>query len=256
MSTERYVILTDIHFPYEAPCYELMLKVIADPDLNITRLYLNGDIAEFLAVSSHPKAATDSKLLKEEIDYCNMRLNQLGDLGYPVTYLCGNHEYRLERFLHRQAPELWGLGVDVPSLLDFANRPRFRWVSYGIHQFEKVGKTKLWLRHHPLRDGKQHCMNTLLETTVDIAYGHTHQAQSASMRKKSPGSVGVLMQAHSIPFLGDMDAHIFNYRGQCDNWANGFAFVHPHPKNDSYRLENIILENPRELYYNGKTYKV
>src|SRR4051812_43127797 len=125
-----YAILMDTHRPYHhVRAYNLQLKILND--LKIHGLYLIGDYADFYYVNGHgPKHPGIHNDLVDEIDDVNKGLDELDRLfpRIPKHYIEGNHEYRLERFLQNQCPELFGL-LDIRNLLKMHERPLWKWHS-------------------------------------------------------------------------------------------------------------------------------
>lgn len=236
VSIKRYGILNDIHFPFEdRRRYKQALKEFQKR--KIDALYLNGDIGEFLAVSSHARHPADMKLLIEELAYINKRFDEICEMfpGMPVTLIEGNHCYRFFRYIRDVAPQMWGL-IDCPQILKFHERPAWKFVPYGPTQLVRCGISNLYLRHEPLAGGAAHAQATAAKSLVDIAYGHTHQYQVGAHRKFGPKPVTT--KAYSLGWLGDRTHRVFDYRGSKDNWVEGFTIVEADESGD-YTLEFI-----------------
>ncbi len=249
---ERYGILNDIHFPFEdRQRYQIALDILKDQ--NIKHLYLNGDIGEFQGVSSWPVHPTEKKLMSEELDYMNKKFDELCEVfkDVPVTYICGNHENRLFRYIRDLAPQMWGIAPDCPTLLKFEQRPGWKFVDYSPTQLVSCGKSSLYLRHEPLGRGANHARATCENSSVDIAYGHTHTYQAHTHRKFGPTSV--MTKAYSLGWLGDKSRHVFDYRGSKDNWNMGCTVIECDVKTGDYSLDFISLEKI-PVFYKGKNY--
>jgi predicted phosphodiesterase len=241
MGIIQYAVLNDIHFPYhDRKAYRKALNMMQKwPDLR--HIYLNGDIAEIESVSSHPKGPTAQSMLLQELELVNKELDSLAKLfpDLPVTYVCGNHEYRIYRYIRDVAPQMWGL-AEAPSLLKFDERPTWKFIDYGPSQWVKCGKTSnLWLRHEPLVGGATHAKGTAEKAYVSVLYGHTHVYQQYTHKKMGPKPF--LVTATSCGFLGDIKAPCFNYRGSKDNWVNGFTRVDCDEKSGEYSVQFITL---------------
>lgn len=249
MSIERYGILNDIHFPYEDKSrYKTILKVFKSQGIH--RLYLNGDIGEFLAVSAHPKHPSDRLPFSKEVEYCNERFDELQKLfpDIPVTYICGNHEYRFFRYIRDLAPQMWGL-IDCPELFRFDKRPYWRFVDYTPDQLVKCGSSKLYLRHEPLGGGVNSAKMTCEQAYVDIGFGHTHTYQVCSHRKVGPKPITT--KAYSLGWLGDKSRPVFDYRGGKDRWVMGGTLVECDTTTGEYTLDFINLDT-LPVFYRGK----
>lgn len=249
----RYGVLNDIHFPFEnKTAYATAVRLLAS--VGIEHLFLNGDIGEFQGVSSWPVHPTEKNIhLVAEIAYMNKKFDDLCSIfpGVPVTYICGNHEYRLFRFIRDIAPQMWGLVPGCPQLLQFEKRPNWKFVDYGPTQLVRCGKSKLYLRHEPLGRGANHAKQTAEVSLVDIAYGHTHAYQTHSHRKFGP--TPITTRAYSLGFLGDRTRSVFDYRGPKDSWVEGATVVECDAATGDYSLEFIDLRKFPVLY-RGKKY--
>ncbi len=239
MNLEKYVILNDIHFPFEDKTrYQVALNIMKA--LKPKHIYLNGDIGEFLSVSTHAKHPGDNVSFCHEIDYINKKFDELQALfpDVPVTLIEGNHCYRFFRYIRDVAPQMWGL-IDCPILLKFPERPYWKFVPYGPTQIARCGKSNLYLRHEPLGFGQNHSKQTAESSYIDIAYGHTHTYQTYSHQKFGP--IPYIVKAYSLGWLGDKSRAVFDYRGAKANWVEGMTVVEADSKTGEYVLEFIDL---------------
>lgn len=240
MAIVQYAILNDIHFPYEARAYYKAINLIEKfPDLR--GIYLNGDICEIESVSTHPKGPRAESSLLSEVEYANKKFDELeklfGDL--PIDYVCGNHEYRIFRYIRDVAPHLWGM-LEAPKLFRFDERANFKFHDYGPSQLVRVGLTRdLYARHEPLGGGVNHAKATAEKATVSIIYGHTHVYQVAQHKKFGP--ISQTVTAISNGWLGDITKDCFDYRGSRDNWQLGFTRVDCDEKTGEYECRFVYL---------------
>lgn len=248
---ERYAVLNDIHMPFEDKIrYGVALNIMSTLDLS--HIYLNGDIAEFMAISSHPKHPGDTIAFPQEVAYLNKKFDQLEKLfpKVPVTLIEGNHCYRFFRYIRDMAPQMWGL-IDCPLLLGFDKRPGWKFVPYGPTQLVECGKSNLYLRHEPLSFGLNPAKGTAEASYIDIGFGHTHRYQTYSHKKFGP--TPITNTAYSLGWLGDKSRSVFDYRGSKDMWVEGFTIVECDTKSGEYSLEFISLIRLPALY-RGKTF--
>ncbi len=240
MGIESYGILNDVHLPFEDKArYKVALKIFLKR--RISRLYLNGDIAEFLAVSTHPKHPGDKIDFCAELVYLNNKFDELQQMfaDIPVIYICGNHEYRFFRYVRDLAPQLWGL-TDCPKLLNFEERPGWRFIDYTPGQLVRCGESNLYLRHEPLGGGQNAAKLTAEGASVDIATGHTHTFQTYAHKKIGPKiktNIG-----YTLGWLGDVRRNVFDYRGPKDKWVTGCTIVEADTKTGQYSLDFICLD--------------
>jgi len=246
VAIENYVILNDIHFPFEDRTrYAVALNVMRD--LAPSHIYLNGDIGEFLSVGTHPRHPADPARLADELAYINKKFDELKEL-FPdakVTLIEGNHCYRFFRYIRDLAPQMWGVVEEMPTLLRFDERG-WRFVTYGPTQIVKCGNSNLWLRHEPLGCGVSHAKTTAESSVVDLAYGHTHTWQSYSHFKFGPSPY--IVRAYSLGWLGDKSRPVFDYRGSKANWVEGMTHVECDSATGDYTLNFIDLRKLPVLY--------
>jgi predicted phosphodiesterase len=246
MGIEVYAILNDVHLPYEERTrYKVALNIIKR-QRNLKHIFLNGDIAEFAAISTYAKHPGESPRFNDEIHYINKKFDEIETefADIPVSLIEGNHCYRLFRYIRDLAPQMWGL-VDCPSLFRFPER-RWKFHLYGPEQLVKCGASNLYLRHEPLGGGMNHAKATAEKSYVDIAYGHTHMYQSYAHRKFGPRPF--ITRAYSLGYLGDRNRAIFDYRGSKDNWIEGMTLVECDTKTGDYTLDFIDLRKLPVLY--------
>lgn len=235
MSIVRYAVLNDVHFPYESSKYHVALKRISAWG-NLAGIFFNGDIGEFESVSTHPKGPTAATRLRKELDYINGKFDYIQKTfaDIPVTLVCGNHSYRIFRYVRDVAPEMWGVVPSCPKLLRFDERPGWKFVDYGPSQLVRCGKSDLWLRHEPLAGGANHAKGTAEKSYVSILYGHTHVYQQYTHKKFGPRPI--IVTATSGGWLGDPKHDVFDYRGSKDNWVQGFSEVECDERTGEYEL--------------------
>jgi hypothetical protein len=240
MSIVQYSIMNDIHFPYEGKGYYKALELMRSwPDLR--GIYLNGDIAEIESMSTHPKTPTAQRMLFNELEYINQKFDTLQKMfkDIPVDYLCGNHEYRIYRYIRDVAPEMWGM-IKEAKLLKFDERPKWNFHEYGPNQLVKIGKANnLYCRHEPLSGGAVHAKGTAEKSLVSIIYGHTHVYQQFTHKKFGPKPISVT--AISNGWLGDITKACFDYRGSKDNWQTGFMRIDCDEKTGEWEARFIHL---------------
>ena len=252
MALERYAILNDVHHPYEdKQRYSIALNIMKSVTLN--HIYLNGDIAEFQGVSSYPTHPSERIDFCTELAYLNKRFDELMELfpDVPVTYICGNHEYRFFRYIRDMAPAMWGT-IDCPKILQFDRRPKWKFVDYGPDQLVRCGKSNLYLKHEPLGGGANPAKVTAESSYIDIASGHVHRYCTFSHKKFGPDPI--INTAYCLGWLGDPKRHVFDYRGSKDSWVRGFSIVECEIKTGKYALDFINLEKI-PVFYRGSSFK-
>lgn len=246
MAIKRAGILNDVHFPFEdRQRYEIALKLFEH--FGIDRLFLNGDIGEFLGVSTHPRHPGESIPFPAEIDYINKRFDELQERfpGVPTTLIEGNHCYRFFRYIRDVAPQMWGL-IDCPKILKFDERPHWKFVPYGPDQLVRLAESNLYLRHEPLGGGANPAKATAEHSYIDIATGHCHTYQVSSHKKFGPEPI--TNKAYVLGWLGDKSRSVFDYRGSKDRWVVGCTLVEWDTETGDYTLDFVDLSKIPAFY--------
>ncbi len=169
----RVLIVSDVHVPFhDRRAWRVFLLVVA---LGWDEIVINGDFADCLSVSFHPRNPNRKYRLKLEIDAVNKALDQLQAVAgeAKITYIGGNHEYRLDRYIAEKAPELYGLeGTTFPDLLGLRDRG-ITWIAYKAPAY-RVGK--LSIIHDIGRAGVNTARQSLLDFGGNLVVGHSHRA--------------------------------------------------------------------------------
>ena len=217
----------------------------------VDAVYILGDYADFYDVHQH--GAKDPRIgftLEKEIEDVNKGLDELEKL-FPkaeLHYIEGNHEYRLERFLMSQAPQLMNL-TSVKHQLCMQTRGRWTWHTYCPTQKVQILNSKLYARHEPLGGSAK---ATLPKALCSLVYGHIHRIEEAYM----VGLDDKRYVAFSVGWLGDprLDK-VFGYVKGVPQWQHGFGLVYVDPVTRYFYHEKIpILEN-MTCVVNGKILK-
>lgn len=129
----RFVVISDIHFPYEdATALGAVLKFIKSQ--NLQTIIMNGDILDMYDVSRFDKSPERVNSLQGELDKAIDFFSKLrkAQPEAKIVFICGNHEKRLERYLWKHS-ELFSLdALKIPNLLKFEK--------FGIEYYEKYYK--------------------------------------------------------------------------------------------------------------------
>ncbi len=136
---DRSVFLGDTHFPYEdARAVRVALELIEH--LKPSQVFLLGDIQDFYQLSKFDKDPNRVVKMQDDLDrtfafMSSLRL-RVGDA--EITYVCGNHEERLMKYLWRH-PEIANLRSLQPEELLRLKELNIRWVpqnkTFAFHGF-------------------------------------------------------------------------------------------------------------------------
>lgn len=247
------LIIPDTHRPYHhKKAYKLMLEVAKS--VNPQHIYILGDYADFYAVNGHGKHPQLMQLLRDEVCDVIQGLEEL-DQMFPdakKTFIEGNHEYRLERYLMQNAPALFGV-TSTEDILQLRDRPNWKFIPYGPQQMVRVGGSKLVARHEPLASTAKAAISRAMSSVI---YGHIHKREMSY----AVDIFGIEHVACSVGWLGDKRLDkIYGYVKAHHNWNMGFGFVWVDPKTGHFFIDPIhILQvgNNVICHFNGKLFKL
>lgn len=251
-SIRRVLIYNDPHIPYEdKEAVERMFEVGKDFDPH--EIIGNGDIADFYAVSSHPKAANLNHILSEEIGGVRKFLKRLKN-EFPRAkhiYIEGNHENRLQRYINSKAPELFGM-VELEDILRIGDLG-FEFVPYTPNQkyvpITSCGSNaRFVVRHEPLSGGVSAARLTATKAMESTIFAHNHRIEEYITNTILDRNI----RGISFGWLGDKTSPVFNYVKNFHTWQTGFGLVWVFPNGD-FRYESIKVDDGK-CWYNGKLY--
>lgn len=216
LSKGRVMLLSDIHIPYHDKA-ALELAVAHGRKLKPDVVYLNGDVADFYAVSDHDK--DPSRSFKHELDMVRQFLFWLRG-QFPqarIIYKTGNHEYRMERYLRKNAPVLLGMTeFHLPKLLRFEHM--------GIEHVEslqvcRMGKLPVLHGHELAKGGGVNPARWLWLKLDETAFcGHFH---STSEHIAATGLKKKILNCWSVGCLCDLTPDY----ALTNRWNHGFAEI-------------------------------
>jgi len=243
-------IIPDSHRPWHSRrAMALCLEVFAFA--GVDQIYLLGDYADFYCIHQHGvKDPRLPGLLEREVEDVNQGLDEL-DKFFPdaiKTYIQGNHEYRLERIVMNNVPQLFGY-IDIQDLLKIRTRPNWRFVSYGPQQKVQVAKSKLWARHEPLGSSAK---ATASKALCSLVYGHIHRIEESQI----VGMDGKSHVSFSVGWLGDKrQEKVFGYVKQHHQWQQGFGIVYVDPVTKFFYHQKVQILDNNTCVFNGHRFK-
>jgi predicted phosphodiesterase len=211
---KKVLIVPDVHVPYhDKRAWKLMLKAagVINPDAII----IQGDFADFYAVSAHDKDPNRAKNLEFEVDAANSALDELDALGAKLKlFVAGNHENRLERYLATRAPELFNM-VEIPKLFKLKDRG---WKYTPYKSSTEYGKLNVT---HDCGYSGQNAVQKALDTFQhNVTTGHTHR-MAYLVQGNARGEAHV---SASFGWLGDKDQADYMHKVKANrDWALGFG---------------------------------
>jgi hypothetical protein len=254
MSLKAAILWPDTHVSFEnTRACNLVLQVMQYLGSDLGGLYLLGDFADFYFASGHgPKHPLMLNTTVKEVTGVLDWLNKFDSLfpTIPKTYIEGNHEHRLARYLQTKAPELFGY-VTAQELFEIPKRQMWNWIPYKPDQRVSVLGSKLYARHEPFGPTAK---QTAARALCSIAYGHIHKIQQEHI-------VGLDNKSH-IAFcpgwLGNRKSDVFDYIKGHAQWQLGFSIVWVDKKSGFFypQIIQILEEGTRvSCVVNGKLFR-
>lgn len=238
----KICLLPDVHLTEEVPKpYKVAKKFIASRKWD--EIVLMGDYMSVDALSAwdmDKKRKMENRRYLQEVHIANRELDFIQKNTRNTTFLEGNHEYRVQAYLDKH-PEMEGL-MEVPLMLKLEKRG----IPYvKMNDLYKVGNLYLT---HGLYTNKYHSNKHVQELGCNIAYGHTHKAQSFMMNMKLQEPI----MAWGLGTLGETAPDYM--KGRPSNWINGFGVVYLNDRTGNFNLYPInIIDN--SFIFEGKEYK-
>ncbi len=217
--THRIAFIPDTHHPFHAiKPWQLMLRALKSWKPH--RIVIAGDFLDCYSVSAHSKDPSRVDQLDVEIGSANLGLDELDALGAKDKhYICGNHEHRLQRYLHDKAPALAG-SLSLQQLLRLKQRG-WTWTPYMSHL--KIGK--LHLTHECGNCGPMAHQKAREAFGGNVVIGHTHHmAVSYAGNSRGESHVGAM-----FGWLGDPTMIDYMHRVRASKWQHGFGIGHMLP---------------------------
>ena len=239
---KKVIILPDVHIDTKVSKeYKVVKRFVKD--FKADEIVLLGDFMDVSALSAwdlDKKRLMEGRRYKKEVDVVNNELNYLQNYTKKITYLEGNHENRVERYLDRN-PEMEGM-IEVKEVLYLNNR---KIIYHKMNELYKLGHLRFT---HGIYTNEFHTKKTLQAIGDNIVYGHIHrpQAYMLNMMLQKP------IMAYSLGSLCNKSPDYM--KGKPANWMTGFAVVYYDDKNGMFNLYVINIIN-NKFIWNGKIYE-
>lgn len=246
------VVLPDLHIPYhDKKVLECVLRAIEY--LQPYKTVVLGDWLDCDSFSKHPKKTMRElkavEYRRDEIDPCNVILDEIQNWCKKLVFIEGNHEFRVERM----AAEFGAiLGPDIfdlmsPQTLLSAGRTNFEWVPYGECLPRHEITPNLIAVHgwsHSTHAAATHLKQA---KTCSIVHGHTHRYGVASSRNALTGEIYRGWSPGCLSKLQPM------YRHQSPtNWCNGFSIIYVGQDPRDWSEYHVLIQNGRCILPDGK----
>lgn len=173
----KVLVLSDLHIPYHH-LESINAALDYGFEQGIDSIYINGDLVDFADISRWSKDK-QVRSVQIEIDMAREFLEGLTSLGVKVFYKCGNHDYRLNKFLANQAPQLQDLDdIQLTALLGLEQLN----IDF-IHDKQRAKFGKLSVLHgHEFGESVFSPVNParglFLRAKANVLAGHNHQTSA------------------------------------------------------------------------------
>jgi predicted phosphodiesterase len=228
---KKWLVISDVHIPFQDNS-ALTTAVQYGKDQNCDGLLILGDFMDGYHLSDFVHDPL-KRHFKDELEMARPIFNSIVDYLGPkkVMYKLSNHEDRLDRYILKHAPELWGLpGIDFAS---FFNVPGIEWVP----SYCPIRHGKLTLLHgHEYGGSVSEPVNPArgmyLKARECVLFGHMHK----SSEHTDPTLLGTTITCWSMGCLCDTHPE---YR-PLNKWNQGFAILNT---DTNWRVENKRIVN-------------
>ncbi len=230
--------IPDTHTPYhDKTAYKLMLDVAQafKPDEVV---YL-GDFFDAYSISSHDKnPLKDPRVLKDELIEGRDLLSETEKIckAKKYTFMQGNHEFRIERYIAAGCPKLSGLYSSREILCipgDYGYFP------YGQENYYRIGKLTIT---HGYLAGENPAATTVKKFRSSVILGHVHKLQEYHITNiHGEDWVGIC-----AGWLGNPRKAAEYMKGVTD-WSLGFVLTW-HKPDGSFFYQLIQIKKSRQNY--------
>jgi hypothetical protein len=231
MISYRVAIIPDVHIPFhDRNIYEKAIKSIVDEHKRdpLDEILILGDFFDFYWLSLHgrdPGSFDVEVTLSDEIAMGSRELTRLREL-FPdlrITFLEGNHEYRLSRYITKKCPELFEY-LNFHKLVPF-EKLNIHFIPWGKSQLYHLGSvynlpTNIYARHRPYSTSVNAARQTLDKGKVSLIAGDLHRKQFASCKRAN----GEELRCWIMGWLGDSSERAFDYIDSKDDWGHSIDF--------------------------------
>lgn len=251
--TYRLVVIAN---DFQVPFHDEKALLIFQDFLRRERpdwLILNGDFQDFWEISSYDLTPRAGKDFREEI-----RIGKVILAGFRralpkarITWIEGNHEFRLRKYLLQHARELYGLpGLSVPAVFDlkklgieYVACPEM--ASRFTDNFIKMGE--LYVGHwNKVSKNAAYAAKLLVEEKgVSILQGHTHRF-GAHARTTVDGRT--LIGIENASMCSRTQSYISH-----PNWQLGFSAVYLERRTGRVHWTPLLLTD-YHLVWKGREY--
>lgn len=240
-SNKRVVgIMSDIHIPYH-DADSINTTITYFKAVGVTEIILLGDVCDFYKISFFKCDPSRMRLLDEVAVARKWLIDLRKEFpDHKITYVMGNHEVRLERYVADRAPELAGLyGVTLPGILglDVIDIEFIDNVDRMVKGESPLTIGKLTLLHGHEVKASYGSVNIprlyFTKTHANTLFGHVHKSQNYITKNIH----GRIMGAWAIGCLCRLREHYM----PINEWVHGFTVVRVDNETGKFSVDNKMI---------------
>lgn len=242
---ERVVVCSDLHVPYhDEECLSAFLSFCKF--FKPHKVFINGDLIDFYAISRFTKDPKRELELQEEIDESVSVLKQIRKVNpnADIHFIKGNHCARLQKYLWSEAKALSGLrSLTVPGLLQLGT------LKIKYYENGRMDYHGLLIKHGSvIRKFSGYTAKAEVEKNGKSGIsGHTHRL--GLYFQNNAGQEIVWAEGGCMCKL---DAEYLE--GEVPNWQQGWLVGHFKNNSPRYNLTLIPFIHGKAMY-DGKEFK-
>jgi predicted phosphodiesterase len=247
-------VANDFHVPFQDEAALALFKRFLRrerPDW----LILNGDFHDFWEISRFDLTPRMGKEFREEIAIGKQILRSFRDIlpRARITWIEGNHEFRLRRYLIQNARALYGVpGLSVPELfglkaLDIEYVACHPLASRFTDNFIRVGALYVGHWDKVSMHGGYAAKGLVENKGVSLLQGHTHRF-GAHARTTVDGRA--LLGIENFSMCQRQASYIAN-----PNWQLGFSIIYLEPASGRFHWYPIDIRH-QGFVWSGREYRM
>lgn len=241
MKLYRRLLIPDVHAPFhDTKAVAIAMQILRDfkPD----EVVILGDFWDCYCLSDYTQDPMKTfKVLEEELVEGRELLKKIVAMSGSVTFIQGNHEFRVDRYINTFASKLGGM-YSVREILGVPKS--VRWIPWGPKNFHRCGKL---VATHGSLCGIHPSIAMLRKYGSSVVFGHTHMIQEHHIVNVQ----GEDFAAYNIGWLGDLE-RAGEYIKNVAHWSHGLGLSW-HAPGGEFWFQTVHIKNYQAVV-NGKVY--
>ncbi|NCX94578.1 MAG: metallophosphoesterase [Gammaproteobacteria bacterium] len=243
---KTYLIISDLHIPYACPRYLRVISKVLKA-IKFDGLVQLGDALDAFQISTYDKDPARKNTILDDINEWNELLTKWSTLlysGAEIHLLTGNHEHRLEKYISRNARDIFELVRPWSELLRIKLRNETSHCKWFLHPYTKWNSCRIGdcVLMHGFYFNQHTAATNLAKYKTSVICGHTHRVQMVSDGTHYSATLG-----HGS------DEHVTAHQPTPTGWTNAFGIL-TKDLDDKTSLE-IITVKDGTAYVRGQKIK-